>query len=1281
MKRVLLASLFVGVLGLVAVVWIAAPRIAAGLRARLETELSAATGVPVQVGTLRLSIVPPRIDVERVRIGGAVPIADAGHVEASLAVVASLAERRPVVRSRIDTLAVDLTHLPPSEAQAEESAFPVLPALLLRTLEVDDAHLRFRMGKSVAHLGITRLVAEAGVARGAVDLTAAIEATGIAFERKAYRATIDVLRVEGRGGRDGVFVDRADLEGRDIMAHARAGDTPGTLGLSGAFTPSVLGVVVDELAVVGGAAHVEGALLGDLRAPVLDATLSVAGGSIGAHRLGDLVTRLYWAGTTMRFGDLRLVGAPGRVRGDVDLTIVHEVPLHAALEWDDVDLAGLLAVIGADVPFANVLNGRTTVHGALDPLDLDVQGSGRLAVAAGAPARPPATFGLAARVQAHALDARLEVARPPGNQLGTHFTLAGDRMGGSITLRAADVDALNAVLPRPVQTIGLAGAADGTATYDGTIDHPEVRGQLTVRDGALTGARLGRVDADFVIRRGRLETARTTLSGAQGRGILAGAVALAADADNDWRVQLEGLATEQLVDLARRIGGVSLPLAGGAVDGLVTCAGPWRVPDLRADVAVRAPRVVGEALSRLELRGGGRWPQWSAQLDASREPDERLSVSASGEAARRFQATIESTTLNLAGLRELHGGAVRGAARLEGRIGGSVARPDGTLQLVLDDLAIGDRMLGHVVAQADGAAGKWRLRSDMLNDSVHVDAAVELGGTRPYRAALRWDDADLTGLVSLDAALHVRSTGDLSLNGSLQALAAPTGALRVTQLEAYHEPIRFVAAEPIAVRFDRGLVRIDSLVLETVDGRLAVTGGGRLPAEFDFDVRGQGDLVYLDVLGGPVLAARGPFEVTARASHRPDRGWTLSGGATLHDADLDVGLPAAFTDIEADLRFTGSSVDVVRLDGRAGGGDVEVTGRIDLDHGVALGWSMREVSLSLSDGIEARASGRGEVSGPWQVLTVGGQIEIVKALYDQPIELANFLPWFRERIRPVPRVKPPATEVRLDLTIRAPDGLFVDNNVAKVEARGEVRVTGPTDKPSLLGTVDVLEGEVTFRNRRFTITSGSVIFDDPQRINPRLEVSAESLIVTSDADYVVSAVVSGTADEPRVRFEADDPRLSQNDVLSLVTFGRTTTETQGDEGAAMGVGDVVGLLPGEVEGGVRAGLRTLGVDRFEVEPAYVRSTGAIEPRVTIGKDISSRLRALASSSFGVDPRNTVMLEYRVTGRVSLLGDWESRTKSEAGAFGGDIKFRHEFRRWPFPFTLLGRPQVPAVPPP
>src|SRR5262249_48595174 len=160
----------------------------------------------------------------------------------------------------------------------------------------------------------------------------------------------------------------------------------------------------------------------------------------------------------------------------------------------------------------------------------------------------------------------------------------------------------------------------------------------------------------------------------------------------------------------------------------------------------------------------------------------------------------------------------------------------------------------------------------------------------------------------------------------------------------------------------------------------------------------------------------------------------------------------------------------------------------------------------------------------------------------------------------------------------APDGLFVDNNFAKAEMRADLRVAGTTDKPALSGNVEVLSGEVTFRNRVFRVTGGAIDFHDPYRINPALNLSAESQISTAEAQYTGRVTVSGTVEEPRVEFSADDPGLSQNDVLSLVTFGKTTAQVQRESGG-VGVGDVLALVPSQYTGDVKGRVRTLfGVD-------------------------------------------------------------------------------------------------------
>ena len=99
----------------------------------------------------------------------------------------------------------------------------------------------------------------------------------------------------------------------------------------------------------------------------------------------------------------------------------------------------------------------------------------------------------------------------------------------------------------------------------------------------------------------------------------------------------------------------------------------------------------------------------------------------------------------------------------------------------------------------------------------------------------------------------------------------------------------------------------------------------------------------------------------------------------------------------------------------------------------------------------------------------------------------------------------------------------------------------------------------------------------------------------------------------------------------------------------------------------------LPVDRIEIEPAYSRLTGSTEPKLRIGKDMTSALRrtllgealrgplqASAGSSLGAGREQDVTLEYGLTPTVAVLGSWQSDTESGAGAFGGDIKFRRQF---------------------
>ena len=374
--------------------------------------------------------------------------------------------------------------------------------------------------------------------------------------------------------------------------------------------------------------------------------------------------------------------------------------------------------------------------------------------------------------------------------------------------------------------------------------------------------------------------------------------------------------------------------------------------------------------------------------------------------------------------------------------------------------------------------------------------------------------------------------------------------------------------------------------------------------------------------------------------------------------------------MNARLALRDTLVIVEQLEGQLGGGPFSVTGQVDLAGGPALHWKVNEVTTGAVDWLEHELSGEGRLEGDWQELRVSGDITVLHALYNENIGLTDLIPWFRRQVKRPPRRDPLSPALRLDLRLHAPGEVFIDNNVAKVEMRADLQVSGLVPDLAVSGPLEVVGGQVIFRDREFDVSTGSIVFKPEQGIeNPSVNITAETEVPTSDGIYAVTVQVFGTFEDIKVLFSANDPTLTEQDMISLVTLGKTMSQLQ-QGGAGFSAGDLAAIGAGAYKEDLQRNLRRfLPVDRIEIEPAYFRTTGAFEPRITIGKDITERLSALASSTFGVESQRSVQLEYRLTPRVSLLGTWESETSAEEGAFGAEVKFRRDFRRPRF--TLWG----------
>jgi len=506
------------------------------------------------------------------------------------------------------------------------------------------------------------------------------------------------------------------------------------------------------------------------------------------------------------------------------------------------------------------------------------------------------------------------------------------------------------------------------------------------------------------------------------------------------------------------------------------------------------------------------------------------------------------------------------------------------------------------------------------------------------------------------------------LTGALDDPQALGGEARIPNLLLRSGSLQVEAQEPVRLSADKGRFTIESFTLAGSETRLNLTGNFTTTGELHVQAEGAGDLELLELIGEPLRAVEGTFQVAVRADRRRTRGVELSGTASIADASVDVGLPIGVTETDGRLLLEGGLVRIERLAGRIGGGTFSVNGSVDLEHGPDLGWKLVDVSGSLVPSLEQELSGDGTLRGAWNDLTVAGQVEILRMLYDRNIEPRDFIPTFKRQLAPPNDVRS-SNVIRLDLRIFAPDDLHIDNNFARVEAMADLRLRGTTEQPKVGGRIDVLTGEVFFRDRTFEIVTGVVDFRPQRNLVADLNITAETVVETTDASYGITVQISGTTDDPMVVLSADDAGVTQTDVVSLITFGKTVAQLQqGGGGSSMDA--LLNFASGRVAGGVaREAESLLGVDRVEIQPSF-SSGGSFESQVRISKDLSDDLGASVATSLGVSLQHSLNLDYRLTDRASLYGTWESESEGEAGAVGGGVKFRREFRRVPG-FSLLG----------
>ncbi len=270
---------------------------------------------------------------------------------------------------------------------------------------------------------------------------------------------------------------------------------------------------------------------------------------------------------------------------------------------------------------------------------------------------------------------------------------------------------------------------------------------------------------------------------------------------------------------------------------------------------------------------------------------------------------------------------------------------------------------------------------------------------------------------------------------------------------------------------------------------------------------------------------------------------------------------------------------------------------------------------------------------------VSGDVEVARFVYREP---------FYDDVE-TDALEAADTTDAIDYNIRItiPQNLWIKNEDADVELRGELVILDEGMNENFLGTLETMRGKfyMTNFNRTFTIRQGgTIVFDNVEEFDPRLDVELTTTVRDSTGISDICLRLTRTLSDPNIdvcegsELTIDEALLFMNPVRSgftdtapedtLKAVGESSWEDRLTFGAA-------GIAASQAS---RYFSRKLGVETFEISPSRSgHRLNPLESELTIGFYTSSRLYIYGTSQLTFGKTEEVGFDYRLSKHVFISG--------------------------------------------
>lgn len=983
---------------------------------------------------------------------------------------------------------------------------------------------------------------------------------------------------------------------------------------------------------------------GSFAAPQARFSLALTNASIAPTRdaeIGPLSATLEggFADNAIAVDALRISGANGisaEAAGTVSLAGERQLRMEARI---NALPAALIDIAKADLGAQGVLSGQALVEGTLSR----PQAGFTLNWADGslAQTRAAGLTGLSAEIQGRFAEQTVTLDRgsltgPQGLSL-TASGSAGLAAGAPLAISAefAQLPASLANVARP--DLDARGLLRGSINATGTLAAPSVGYDVQLADGSTAQTRQAGASAIEARMRGSFADGLVTLEETR----LTDPSGLSVTATGNIRLRQDQAplvnVNASIAALPANLANAFVPdlQAGGMISGTVSSSGTPDAPVTQFDLTWRDAKLrqtLSAGLAGLEVQAKGSLDNAVLTLQqASLSGPSGLSAKAQGtigmaeNRALNLTAELSSVPADLAnsflpGIEA--GGMISGTASVSGTLSAPAAEYDlrwsqGVIRRQ------GDSGIGGLNLKTAGRFenGRLTLRDTALTGpeglSVTAAGSVSFAGDVPQLDL----NADINALPARLADAFQPGLGATgTISGRISSLqgSGPGGAFDLTWSGASVAQTRTAGLAPFNIVAE-GSVTPQRLQVETrLSGAsgLSVTGGGTvgLAGGFPLDLRVQGNLPF--ALAAAPLASQG-FLLQGNGNVNVAIGGTASapavtGTATTSGARLiDVRRNLALNNLTANITFNRDTATLSAASAAIStGGRVSVQGTIGLRDGYAADLRIALDNAVYVDGdlVTAKVNGGLTVSGPLLGgLTIGGAVTLVRADITVPATLPSSLAEIDVKhvnapadVRALLQTLGPqgggdgtSTGINLDLTLNAPNGIFVRGRGIDAELGGALTIRGNTTAPIVIGAFDLRRGRIVILTKRLDFTEGRITFGGS--LVPVIDFTA----TTSSGQTTITVNVTGQANNPDISF-GSSPALPQDEILAQLIFGQSLSRLSALQIAQLA--DAVSQLAGGGDTSLLQSLRaSLGIDDLDIQTDESGQTS-----VSIGRRLNNR---------------------------------------------------------------------------